>query len=44
MMPYDEMDLVIKLEKDSLVVSNIVTKFHKYWTLRSDTVKNGVFS
>ena len=29
MMPYDEMDLVIKLEKDSLVVLNIVTKFHK---------------
>ena len=26
MITYDEMDLVIKLEKDSLVVFNIVTK------------------
>ena len=28
-MPYEEMDLVIKLERDSLVVLDIVTKFHK---------------
>ena len=28
MMSYDEMDLVIKLEKDSLVVLNIVIKYH----------------